>query len=250
MKTAIAYLSAGVILLQSLTACSSSSSNVYLGTMAGAEIGGTIGEAIGWLSTSRHDGPGKAMLGSIIGTVAGAVIGNQVATQAEESEKSQRRDRRRDRYEENVPDYQTEGGYDTSRGTNGGYAGGTSAHRDDNASYRIQSNAALQISQVSYQDEDGDGRFSRYETINVIYEVRNTSNRPLSVELSIGDSQHDSDIAFSPKQNALIQPGKAIRYKAKAFLKNRLSDGYANISVQAYSPDAGTAVQTLKIKTN
>ena len=61
-----------------IASCDISSSRNYMGTMAGAEIGGVIGEAMGWMSTSRHDGPGKAMLGSIIGTVAGAAIGNAI----------------------------------------------------------------------------------------------------------------------------------------------------------------------------
>ena len=77
-----------------------------MGTMAGAEIGGVIGEALGWMSTSRHDGPGKAMLGSIVGTVAGAAIGN--ALTKEKTTTVGRRDNVRDnrRYEEDFnPNY-------------------------------------------------------------------------------------------------------------------------------------------------
>ena len=39
----------GIILASSLWSCDGMSTHRYLGTMAGAEIGGTIGEAIGWI---------------------------------------------------------------------------------------------------------------------------------------------------------------------------------------------------------
>ena len=45
-----------------LSSCTYSGYESYIGTMAGAEIGGIIGESIGWMNTSRHSGPGNAML--------------------------------------------------------------------------------------------------------------------------------------------------------------------------------------------
>lgn len=239
---------AGVALLSSVTGCNTSSTNGYLGTMAGAEIGGTIGEAIGWLSTSRHDGPGKAMVGSIIGTVAGAVIGNQIATQSEKNhDTSRRQNQNSDDYaygtatqSEKNYDYQTSGGYDTY-----------SPAPADNHSYSIghhPGSAGLTIGRVSFQDENGDGKFSRYETINVIYEVTNNTSSEASVSLSIDNPHYANAIAFSPVQTARIAPGKTIRYKAKAFMKNNVKARFVDINVYADSPTAGHASSVLKVK--
>lgn len=185
-----------------LTACSSTSPNAYLGMMAGAEIGGTLGEAIGFMSTNRHDGPGKAMLGSVIGTVAGAAIGYELAQSAEQANTSA----------------QT-----TTQVT----------------SAPAPSPSPLAISNITYQDEDGDGKFARYETINVIYEVTNTSSKALATQLSIQVPQVDDDIALSPTTTATIEPGKTIRYKAKAFLKNTPKAKAIDIRVEA-APNEGT----------
>lgn len=185
-----------------LCACSSTSPNAYLGMMAGAEIGGTLGEAIGLMSTNRHDGPGKAMLGSVIGTVAGAAIGYELAQSAEQANASARTT--------------------TTQAT------------------PAPATSPLAISNITYQDEDGDAKFARYETINVIYEVTNTSSKALDTQLSIYAPQVDEDIALSPTTTATIEAGKTIRYKAKAFLKNMPKAKAVDIRVEA-SPNEGTA---------
>jgi len=231
MKKASIYLLSSAILLSS---CYSTSSRGYLGTMAGAEIGGTIGEAIGWISTSRHDGPGKAMLGSVIGTVAGAVIGHKMATQGQTSS-TERVNRKRNtqtyeqRNDQNVyetPDFQTGGGYSDVPATSNG----------------------LSIGNVSFQDENGDGKFSQYETINVIYEVTNHTNRTQEVQLSIDNPAYAKEIAFSPVNTTTIQAGKTIRYKAKAFRKSTLKADYVDIQVFAKSADAGSATASLRVR--
>lgn len=188
-----------------LCACSSTSPNAYLGMMAGAEIGGTLGEAIGLMSTNRHDGPGKAMLGSVIGTVAGAAIGYELVQSAEQANASTRS------------------------------AAGTTTQATT-----APATSPLAISNITYQDEDGDAKFARYETINVIYEVTNTSSKALDTQLSIQAPQADDDIALSPTTTATIEAGKTIRYKAKAFLKNMPKAKAIDIRVEA-SPNEGTA---------
>lgn len=223
------------IVLGTCTSCSSTSTQGYLGTMAGAEIGGTIGEAIGWLSTSRHDGPGKAMLGSVIGTVAGAVVGNQVAANAEKrkSQSAGGGNDSRQRQEEDWGNagYQTGGGYQR---------GGTTAEP--------QRTGGLSIQHAQYQDEDGDGRFSRYETLNVIYEVRNETAQAVSARLSLDSQEQDKCLVFSPATEVTIQPYKAIRYKAKVFMKNQVKESQVSLLMCAESDAAGRACERLVVR--
>ncbi len=230
MKKSVSYLLAATLLASSITSCTTAntSDSGYLGTMAGAEIGGTIGEAIGWMATSRHDGPGKAMLGSIIGTVAGAAIGHSVATKKE----SKPIGRKIEKAGSQQPDYQTSGGYGQP------------------SSDRQNLNAvgdAVSIHNLTYQDEDGDGLFSRYETLNIIYEVSNNSNRRVEVELSIDAQQPTRDIVFSPSNIAILEPHQTIRYKAKAFSKNRLHQNQIVIVAQAKGFEHGNATARLRI---
>lgn len=232
-----------------LTGCDVSSSRTYLGTMAGAEIGGVVGEALGWMSTDRHSGPGKAMLGSVIGTVAGAAIGNAVAREHESntvrvgrSNKKEKRGRddyeynhRNNNYDYTDQGYQTGGGYYDQPATGNGY----------------YTSSDLVISNLNYQDEDGDGRFSRNETVNIIYEVKNTGRRRVDdVVLKVEAEDNSRCFALSPSTTVSIGPGEAVRYKAKAFCKSKPSASVARFKVSATSNTAGNAFDMLQIKMN
>ena len=222
-----------------LSSCTYSGYENYIGTMAGAEIGGIIGESIGWMNTSRHSGPGNAMLGGIIGTVAGAAIGNAIGNEAAESRRAQEREYRRHRkqrqenrrYQNNSSSdtyqygsYQTEGGRDYTK-----------------------SSGNLIISNLKYEDENGDGLINKYETINVIYEVTNPTSRDVDVTLITGNNNHNFE--FSPQSNATIGAGKTIRYKAKVFCKSLPRESYTDIPVSVTSSQAGSAQDYIRIKT-
>lgn len=204
-------------------------SRTYRGTMAGAEIGGTIGEAIGWLSTSRHDGPGKAMLGSIIGTIAGAAIGNSLSSKSERNE--------------------TYGDDYVSKriGKKMKKANASESYENNNADY---SNSPLLISNLTYQDEDGDGRISKYETINVIYEVTNTSDHIVAATLSIDDVENAKTMVFSPSTDLMLDSHQTIRYKAKAFCNGRPRKDRVNIRVFAKSLTDGSSSSSVCITYN
>lgn len=234
MKTGSAYV-LGVMLIgsMSLTGCDITSSRNYLGTMAGAEIGGVIGEALGWMSTDRHDGPGKAMLGSIVGTVAGAAIGNYVT-------KDKDNDKNKDEYDygnrnELSKAYGYEDGYNVGYQTGGG----------------SDLSKSMSISNVQYQDEDGDGRFSRNETVNVIFEVRNDSRMTLrDVELKVEAVNNTKCFVFSPASVVTIQAGETIRYKAKVFCKSKPLDSTTVFKVSANSKSGDKAFSELQIRMN
>lgn len=215
-KTFIPITLAAII----LTGCSSASPNSYLGLMAGAEIGGTLGEAIGFMSTSRHDGPGKAMLGSVVGTVAGAAIGYSIANEADKQAEAKRRTAT-----PTTTTTQTSGGYDVWA---------------DEA-------PIFSINAPTYQDEDGDGKLARYETINIIYEVTNHSNEPQRVNLSVSCPELPDDIALSPSNVADIEPGHTIRYKAKALLKKNLKASSVTIICAANGTTRGSTQAALRV---
>lgn len=244
----IAYFLSSIILVGSLTSCDGMDTRSYLGTMAGAEIGGTIGEAIGWLSTSRHDGPGKAMMGSVIGTVAGAVIGNQLS-KPKSSKKSYSNDYYDNDYaSENASNYQTGGGYDAPYTSSRSTSTPVYTKRNHTGATYNNTGSQLSIRNLTYQDEDGDAHFGRYETINVIYEVRNNGQTPAQVDLIIDDPTHPNNFAFSPANNVVIQPGQTIRYKAKAFCKSRPKSRTCDIIAYANSSTHGNASAQMRIK--
>lgn len=243
MKKIFVYaISSALLAGTMLSSCTYSGYESYLGTMAGAEIGGIIGESIGWMNTSRHSGPGNAMLGGIIGTVAGAAIGNAIGNEAAEARKTQEReyrkhrnrnrnnDRRNQQYPNNSSDTYSYGGYQTEGG------------RD----YTKSANNLI-ISNLKYEDENGDGLISKYETINVIYEVSNPTSSDIEVQLAIGNNSNHN-FEFSPETTATIAPGKTIRYKAKVFCKSVPRDAYTDIPVYAKSQQAGSAQQSIRIK--
>ena len=255
-----------------LSSCDISSSRNYLGTMAGAEIGGVIGEALGWMSTDRHDGPGKAMLGSVVGTVAGAAIGNYITKDKTDSSS---RDYNSDYSSNYSSDYNGNSNYNSDYSSNrGGYddsynmgyqtGGGSDAVADNyrgkennrgkenkKNGYHIDSNSSLTISNVQYQDEDGDGRFSRNETVNIIYEVKNNSRQTVrNVELKVEAENNSKCFALSPTNVIDIPAGETIRYKAKAFCKSRPSDSTTTFKVSANSNASGKLYAELQIRMN
>ena len=255
MKKTWIYITGMVLACSTIfTSCDISSSRNYLGTMAGAEIGGVVGEALGWMSTSRHDGPGKAMLGSVIGTVAGAAIGNSITKdRTQPTEVRVGRGDKRKRAQEQAyggADYQTGGGY-SDYGNDRNYTGRyqSEGYHPSYGGTVGKQYSPLNISNLTYQDEDGDGRFSRNETVNIIYEVTNTSNhRCDNVLLKVEALESERAFALSPANTVSIAPHETIRYKAKAFCKSRPSSNVARFTVSAGNDMFGFTTSQLQIK--
>ena len=256
MKKTCIYITGMAIMASTMLAgCDISSSRNYLGTMAGAEIGGVVGEALGWMSTSRHDGPGKAMLGSVIGTVAGAAIGNSITKDHKEQPEVRVGRSNRDyngvsTYGRSDVDYQTGGGYsdynDRNYGNDRNYNGGIPADRL-RAGGRTYS--PLTIAGLTYQDEDGDGRISRNETINIIYEVTNTSSQRCDgVELRVDAVGNEKAFALSPATTISMAPHETIRYKAKAFCKSRTSSSTVTFTVSAGNQTLGFTTDQMSVR--
>lgn len=252
MKISWINLSLSALLVSTaVSSCSYTSSGNYLGTMAGAEIGGVVGEALGWMSTDRHSGPGRAMMGSIIGTVAGAAIGNSLTKDRareypEEVNIGRRNDRKYDSQGNDIG-YQTGGGYDNSGRERDSYGDYGSYGNRNGFSF---STSDLAISHVTFEDEDGDGRISRNETINIIYEISNKGHRTYDdVVLKVDVEENEvRRFALSPSTTVSIAPGKSVRYKAKAFCKSKPTDGNVIFRVSASSMTGGNTSADLQIR--
>ncbi len=242
MKKIFVYaISSALLIATTLSSCTYSGYESYLGTMAGAEIGGIIGESIGWMNTSRHSGPGNAMLGGIIGTVAGAAIGNAIGNEASESRKAKEREYRRNRKQRHENQRYQDNSSDS-------YSyGGASGYQIEGGRDYTKEASSLVISNLKYEDENGDGLISKYETINIIYEVTNTTNRDVEARLITGNNSNHN-FEFSPETTTTIAPGKTIRYKAKVFCKSVPKDTYSDIPVFVSSNQAGNAQQSIRIK--
>lgn len=224
-----------------LSSCYFGSSESYFGTMAGAEIGGVIGESLGWISTSRHGGPGTAMLGRVLGTVAGGAIGNSIGNRASESRK-ERRAARRQRQQQT-----TSYNNDYYSGSNDDYTIGD--YQTEGGRSKVYNNTAssLSISNMYFEDEDGDAKLNKNETLNIIYEVTNSSSTPAEVRLITGTAK-DSRLEFSPEMTTTIEAGKTIRYKAKVFCKKVPTGTYIDIPVTVISDTHGTVKDSIRVK--
>ena len=105
------------------------------------------------------------------------------------------------------------------------------------------------ISHVTFEDEDGDGRISRNETVNIMYEVTNKGHRTYSDVILKVDVEDDArKFALSPSTTTTIAPGQTVRYKAKAFCKSRTSSGNVTFRVSANSMNGGNASANLQIR--
>ena len=211
-------------------------SEYYGGTM-GAYIGGVIGEALG--VTLGRDSYTGAVIGNAVGTLAGAVIGSSMAGK-------DRRDITR-----NIGRDRDTDDYNVYSNPYGNY-GEAMPDRPLPPPPAPQFGSApvgteLIISNVTYEDENGDGYISKDETICVSYDVWNASKQEVEVTLVIIDPVNQKHIAFSPATTLSMMPGQRMRYKAKAYCKSHPKNNVTHIIVAAQSKALGNVNSTLQI---
>lgn len=229
-----------ILLAATLTGCSYTTSGEYLGVMTGAAIGGDLGETIGWISSGHRNHGGGALLGRVVGTTAGAIIGHAVTKPKDKGKNGQD-------YDEDLTSYQTSGGYaapkdEYMRPVEGKrkYSG-----NNDKRKYTV---GDLTIQSVSFEDENGDGRFSKHEICNIVYEVSNIGSSPIDVDLYITESGNGNCFEVSPKTRACIAAHKTIRYRAKAYCKRIPASSSVTFNVFATSRNNGSASDLIRIK--
>lgn len=238
MKKKYSSIACSFVISIILSSCSTSPSYYSMsGTMAGASIGGQIGEAIGWFS-GGHNRYGSSLVGRVIGTAVGAGIGYSI-TQKQINNLNKQHDNRNTASE------------DTYNNTF------TPESNTKIRNFRIGKNSKTQnnslcISNISYQDENGDGKISKGETCTIIYEVTNSSQWLISdIVVGISEETNTERYAFSPStSNVSISPGGTIRYKANVFCKKKPSQSNVVIKLSAYSNEKSMEVyESIKLPT-
>ncbi|MBR1521765.1 MAG: hypothetical protein IJ635_11085 [Bacteroidaceae bacterium] len=202
-KTKITCLTLATVMMAS----SCTSSYQAAGGMTGAMIGSSVGEAVGFLSGHGPFRGENAALGSLIGMGIGAVLGVGIASQIEENEKVEAR-----RYEERNNDSY---GYQNRANATDGYYGDQDYQIGGGAYNGASTSAYVSISDLSYMDSDGDGYFSKDETVEVEGYITNTATTPLRDIVIYLNVNEQKNIAVSPSLTTTLQPGQKIRYTGR-----------------------------------
>lgn len=211
-------------LAAALLISSCSSSYQAQGGVTGALIGSRVGETIGFLSGHGHFRGENAALGSLIGMGVGAVLGVGIASQIEQGEQIGQRPKRTDRYDE-TPDYQT---------GSGAYAGTIPG--------------AVSISDLTYMDSDGDGLFSKNETLEVEGFITNTSNEPLKDIVIFLKSDNTKDVSISPSLTTTLRPGQKIRYTGRLHCKKAHNGKTLSVTLNTFHSGKVNTSGKLNIK--
>lgn len=236
-KTYAIFLSTVLLLGGITTSCQNRAS--YMGTLAGANLGSTIGSAVGWLGGGGNRGNGAA-IGTIVGAVGGAMIGNAVANKSTASTNT----RTTDDYAYNSPKtYQFASG-EWDDNTTGVFGCNSYNH----LRHKTGSNSSLYISNLSFQDANGDGKLNKEETILVSYTVQNTSSEVADVELAVIEPNYYSDLAISEPTKVQIGPHQTIRYRSKVYCKHNLKGKTLELQAHANSQTAGDVYEVLKVR--
>ena len=180
---------------------------------AGATTGGWFGSIIGSAIGGIAGGPRGSDVGTLIGMAGGAVVGAAIGQAAEDAhqkkmeEYQQRRIERQQQY-----DYPTNNGYDAKE-------------------YDV-----LEIRRPMLIDSNRDQVLSRGEEARVVFEVFNTSTKPVyRIMPSVIEITGNKHIDIS--ENVMIEsiePGKGIRYTALVRADNSLKDGEAVFRIGVY----------------
>lgn len=186
----------------------------------GAIIGGHVGEMVGILSGHGHSYGKNAALGSLIGMGIGAVLGVSVASQIEEKEKAESR-----RYDE---DYNT-----------------VSSPSPTTSS----PSAAINLSDLTYADTDGDGYISKDEIIEVEGFITNTSNSVINdivIYLTTNDAKA---FIVSPWLTTTLQPGQKIRYTGRIHCRKTRGKSGAEVRLHTIYADKDNTSNSLFVPT-
>jgi hypothetical protein len=232
-----------------ISACSlllMSSCGTYTGQ--GAYVGGSFGSMIGSAIGGITGGWRGSDVGSLIGMAGGAAIGAAVGAAADRAQeqkyedymnaRAQRRTHSQRQYEDKANSGYDNSAYDDSGfdKTNSGddrlYGFGEdfSNAEDVNAPSTLEIRyAALEIRHARILDASRDGVLSRGEEARIVFEVFNTSTKPVyRIQPSVAEITGNRHIEVS--DNVMIEsiaPGQGIRYTALVRADGRLKDGEA-----------------------
>lgn len=247
-----------VLSVSALLLLSSCGSYTGMGAYTGGSFGSIIGSAIGGIA----GGPRGSDIGTLIGMAGGAAVGAAVGAAADNAQQRQ--------YEEHVAarqqraaartqydrGYQSDSGFDA---TNGGddrlYGFGedfTSTATDIPAA--TTTIPSLEIRHPRIVDASRDGVITRGEEARLVFEVFNTSSKPVyRVMPSVTEVTGNKHIRVS--ENVLVEcimPGKGIRYTAVIRADDHLRDGDAVFRIGVFQGNKEVVSQSkdFSIKTS
>ena len=173
---------------------------------AGATTGGWFGSIIGSAIGGIAGGPRGSDVGTLIGMAGGAVVGAAIGQAADEAQQ-----KKMEEYQQRRMDRQPQYDYPM------------------NSSYDAKDYDVLEIRRPMLVDTNRDNVLSRGEEARVVFEIFNTSTKPVyRIRPSVMEVTGNKHIEVS--DNVLIEsiePGKGIRYTALVRADNKLRDGEA-----------------------
>lgn len=224
-------------LVASIVMSSCSSMN---GVMTGGSLGSVLGSAIGGLAGGARGSDVGTIVGMAGGAVAGAVLESNAQKRAQQEV--------HDRYEcvqqnsvQGINPYHTEGTRSTedTRSTEGdgiyGYSTATNVAVADTMAQLQKATTPMLMAEtpnvelvnVRFVDDSGDGQLSRGETGKIMFEIFNRGGQPLyNLEPSVVDLSHNKYITVSPSiliNN--IEPQNGMRYTAVVAADKKVKKG-------------------------
>lgn len=207
-----------ILSLAALLMLSGCGSYEAAGTYTGAYFGSIVGSAIGGISNGRrgHD------VGTLIGLAGGAMVGAAIGRAADNAEA----DRRYSHYD------------------------GPSGINSRMPREFMADASALEISHVEMVDATYDGQLSRGEVARIVFEITNTSSKPVySVQPSVREMTRNRHIHIS--ENVLVEcinPRETIRYTAQIKADNGLRNGEAIVRVAVFQAGREIASQSRELR--
>lgn len=201
------------------------------GAYTGATFGSIIGSAIGGIA----GGPRGSDIGTLIGMAGGAIAGAAVGQAADNAQQQRYEDYQRARQQRSQGSQRSYddsyyGGYDQSNSGDDRLYGfdenfsSVASPADQNVS-----TPSLEIRNPHFLDASHDGVLSRGEEARMVFEVFNTSSKPVfRVQPAVAEITGNKHIRVS--ENVMVEcimPGKGIRYTASIMADTRLKDGKA-----------------------
>ncbi len=237
-----------------------SSCGTYTGT--GAYAGGTFGSIIGSAIGGIAGGPRGSDIGTLIGVAGGAAVGAAIGSAADNAEQR--------RYEEYVEarhqrttvgnsrqdTYQDESGFDaTGSGDDRLYGFGDDFSPSTPSSAEVSKAVqSVEIRNPRIIDASHDGVLTRGEKARMVFEIYNTSTKPIYHVLpSVTEVTGNKHVRIS--ENVLVEsimPGKGIRYTAVIKSDDRLKDGEVvfKIGVFLHNREVTSQTQEFSVKTS
>lgn len=212
-----------------------SSCGTYAG--AGAYTGGSFGSIIGSAIGGIAGGPRGSDVGTLIGMAGGAVVGAAVGSAADRVQQQRYEDYQIQRQQRRAESTQ----YERPSHNQVEYAPSTDG---DDRLYGFDENfhstvadaslaPSVEIRNPRLLDASRDGMMSPGEEVRMVFEIFNTSSKPVYRVLpTVTEVTGNKHIRIS--ENVLVEsilPGKGIRYTAVIRADSRLRDGEAVIRI-------------------